>query len=97
MEYFEEYIEKVKNLVGEERKNFILANSLFLLVAGSDDIANTYYDLHARPHYDVDSYTTLMANSASDFVNVSFSHNLEKSVYIYIYIIFHNSSILLSL
>ena len=61
----------MKNIVGEERKGFILAHSLFLLVAGSDDIANTYYVLRARPHYDVDSYTTLMVNSASDFVNVS--------------------------
>lgn len=78
LEYFEEYIEKVKNLVGEERKNFILANSLFLLVAGSDDIANTYYDLHARPHYDVDSYTTLMANSASDFVNKLYGYGVRR-------------------
>lgn len=70
----------MKNLVGEERKGFILANSLILLVAGSDDIANTYYTLHARPQYDVDSYTTLMADSASDFVTVSFSHLLNKSV-----------------
>ncbi|KAJ4871659.1 GDSL esterase/lipase EXL3 [Raphanus sativus] len=78
LEYFEEYIEKLKNLVGGERKDFILANSLFLLVAGSDDIANTYYDLHARPHYDVDSYTTLMANSASDFVNKLYGYGVRR-------------------
>lgn len=69
----------MKNIVGEERKDFILANSLFLLVAGSDDIANTYYTLRARPQYDVDSYTTLMSDSASDFVTVSFSHFLNKA------------------
>lgn len=73
----------MKNLVGEERKDFILANSLVLLVAGSDDIANTYYTLHARPHYDVDSYTTLMADSASDFVTVSFSYIFNKYIHIY--------------
>lgn len=71
----------MKNLVGEERKRFILANSVILLVAGSDDIANTYYDIRARPQYDVDSYTTLMANSASSFVTVSFSSVLNKFVY----------------
>ncbi|KAL0701874.1 hypothetical protein Bca4012_057996 [Brassica carinata] len=78
LEYFEEYIEKVKNIVGDERKDFILANSLFLLVAGSDDIANTYYVLRARPHYDVDSYTTLMANSASDFVNKLYVYGVRR-------------------
>ncbi|CAF2202296.1 hypothetical protein BRARA_G03390 [Brassica rapa] len=78
LKYFEEYIEKVKNIVGEERKGFILANSLFLLVAGSDDIANTYYVLRARPHYDVDSYTTLMVNSASDFVNKLYGYGVRR-------------------
>ncbi|CAH2067493.1 unnamed protein product [Thlaspi arvense] len=78
LKYFEEYIEKVKNLVGEERKEFILANSLILLVAGSDDIANTYYDLRARPQYDVDSYTTLMANSASDFVTKLYGYGVRR-------------------
>ncbi|CAN8234526.1 unnamed protein product [Cochlearia groenlandica] len=78
LKYFEEYIEKVKSLVGEERKGFILANSLILLVAGSDDIANTYYDLHARPQYDVDSYTTLMVNSASDFVKKLYGYGVRR-------------------
>jgi len=86
LSYFEEYIEKVKNIVGEARKDFIVANSLFLLVAGSDDIANTYYTLRARPEYDVDSYTTLMSDSASEFVTVSFSHILLKSLIRLIYI-----------
>ncbi|XP_056846412.1 GDSL esterase/lipase EXL3 isoform X1 [Raphanus sativus] len=78
LKYFEEYIEKVKNIVGEERKGFILANSLFLLVAGSDDIANTYYVLRARPNYDADSYTTLMANSATDFVNKLYGYGVRR-------------------
>ncbi|ESQ27540.1 hypothetical protein EUTSA_v10018754mg [Eutrema salsugineum] len=78
LKYFEEYIEKVNHLVGEERKRFILANSIILLVAGSDDIANTYYDLHARPQYDVDSYTTLMANSASDFVTKLYGYGVRR-------------------
>ncbi|XP_010428640.1 PREDICTED: GDSL esterase/lipase EXL3-like [Camelina sativa] len=76
--YFEEYIEKVKNIVGEERKDFIIANSLFLVVAGSDDIANTYYTLRARPHYDVDSYTTLMSDSASDFVTKLYGYGVRR-------------------
>nr|KYP46313.1 GDSL esterase/lipase EXL3 [Cajanus cajan] len=69
LEMFKEYIGKLKNIVGEERANFILANSFYLVVAGSDDIANTYFIARVRQlQYDIPSYTDLMLNSASDFV-----------------------------
>ncbi|OAY50544.1 GDSL esterase/lipase EXL3 [Manihot esculenta] len=69
LEYFKEYIEKLKRLVGEEKTQFILSNSLYLVVAGSDDIANTYFILRARKlQYDVAGYTDLMADYASTFV-----------------------------
>lgn len=71
--YFKEYIAKLKGLVGEGRTNFILANSLFVVVAGSDDIANTYFVTHARElQYDIPSYTDLMVTEASKFVEVTF-------------------------
>ncbi|KAH9759198.1 GDSL esterase/lipase EXL3 [Citrus sinensis] len=70
IEYFKDYIMKLKLLVGENKTNFILAKGLFLVVAGSDDIANTYFTLRARKlQYDIPAYTDLMANSASDFLN----------------------------
>ncbi|KAJ6694116.1 hypothetical protein OIU85_004859 [Salix viminalis] len=51
------------------KHNFHLTNSLFIVVASSDDIANTYFTLRARAlQYDVPAYTDLMANSASSFV-----------------------------
>ncbi|GMI82472.1 hypothetical protein like AT1G75900 [Hibiscus trionum] len=66
---FKEYIAKLKELVGEERTGFILAKSIFLVVAGSDDIANTYFVLRARKlQYDIPAYTDLMLNSATDFL-----------------------------
>ncbi|KDP36891.1 hypothetical protein JCGZ_08182 [Jatropha curcas] len=69
LEQFKEYIEKLKEIVGEEKTNFILANSVFLVVAGSDDIANTYYTLRVRKlQYDVPAYTDLMLDYASTFV-----------------------------
>ncbi|KAM0967620.1 hypothetical protein FF1_016132 [Malus domestica] len=65
---FEEYIRKLKGIVGEERANFILANSLCFVVASSNDIANTYFVAGVRKlEYDVPSYTDLMLNHASDF------------------------------
>ena len=70
LQYFQEYVSKVKAMVGEERTNFIISNAVFFVVAGSDDIANTYFLLRARSQYDVPSYTDLMSDSASSFVQV---------------------------
>ncbi|GMH03289.1 hypothetical protein Nepgr_005128 [Nepenthes gracilis] len=66
---FKDYIEKLKGMVGEERKNFIISNSIFLVVAGSNDIVNTYFGTpFRRTEYTVDTYTNLMVRSASSFV-----------------------------
>jgi len=71
LEMFKEYVEKLKQIAGVDRTNFIIANSFFLVVAGSDDIANTYFTVHARQlQYDIPAYTDLMCNSASDFIKV---------------------------
>ncbi|KAK7283740.1 hypothetical protein RIF29_13486 [Crotalaria pallida] len=69
LDMFKEYIGKLKGIVGEDRTNFILAKSLYVVVAGSDDIANTYFVTHGRElQYDIPTYTDLMLNGASDFV-----------------------------
>ena len=68
---FKEYIRKLKMMVGEERTNTILSKSLFLVVAGSDDIANSYFVSGVRKiQYDVPAYTDLMIASASSFFKV---------------------------
>ncbi|KAI4321652.1 hypothetical protein MLD38_035010 [Melastoma candidum] len=69
LEYFKEYIGKLKRVAGEEKTNFTLAKSIFLLVAGSDDIANTYFTARMRKiQYDISTYTDLMAELASNFL-----------------------------
>ncbi|KAL9261162.1 GDSL esterase/lipase EXL3-like protein [Drosera capensis] len=76
---FTEYKGKLKALVGEERTNYIIANSLALVVCGSDDIANTYFDTpFRRGEYDVDSYTDLMYNSASSFVQELYKLGIRR-------------------
>lgn len=48
-----------------------MSKSIFLVVAGSDDIANTYFDVGVRKQqYDVPAYTDLMVSSASSFLEV---------------------------
>ncbi|KAI5402793.1 GDSL esterase/lipase EXL3 [Lathyrus oleraceus] len=69
LEMFKEYIVKLKGVVGEKRKNFIIANTLFIVVAGCDDLANTYFTIRTpQLHYDVPAYTDLMVKEASNFV-----------------------------
>ncbi|PON93932.1 Lipase [Trema orientale] len=66
---FKEYLGKLTATVGKEGTKFILENAIFLVVAGSDDIANTYFTIRIRKlQYDVPSYTDLMVNGASDFI-----------------------------
>ncbi|KAF7817659.1 GDSL esterase/lipase EXL1-like [Senna tora] len=66
---FKEYAGKLKGVVGEERANFILTNGVVLVVAGSDDIANTYYGARFRQlQFDVAAYTDFMVKEASDIV-----------------------------
>ncbi|KFK42028.1 hypothetical protein AALP_AA2G202700 [Arabis alpina] len=68
LKLFEEYIEKLKEMVGEERTKFIIENSLFMVVFGSNDITNTYFGLPSvQRKYDVGSFTTLMADNARSF------------------------------
>lgn len=71
LKMFKEYTGKLKAMVGEEKTDFIIRNSVFVVVAGSDDIANTYFDTpFRRKTYDFNAYTDLILNSASSFVQV---------------------------
>ncbi|TQD97902.1 hypothetical protein C1H46_016427 [Malus baccata] len=73
LKQFKEYIEKLKGIVGEEKTNFIIQNSLILVVAGSNDISNTYFLSGVRElEYDVPSYTDFMLKYASDFIKSLF-------------------------
>ena len=72
LHYFREYTDKVKQIAGEEKATYIINHGVYVVIAGSDDIANTYFGTpFRRQQYDVDSYTDLMLQSASQFVQVS--------------------------
>ncbi|KAK8956898.1 GDSL esterase/lipase EXL3 [Platanthera zijinensis] len=69
LKLFSEYKERVKVVAGEERMNSIISEGVFVVCAGSNDIANTYFTTTFRqPHYDIPSYVNLLVNSASDFI-----------------------------
>ncbi|CAN4105225.1 unnamed protein product [Withania somnifera] len=79
LSYFQEYVGKLKGLVGEKEANNILNNSLYLVVAGSNDLANTYFTIGFRQkQYDINSYTDLMVDNAADFIQELYKLGARK-------------------
>ncbi|KAM7518148.1 hypothetical protein LguiB_017110 [Lonicera macranthoides] len=76
---FKEYIEKLKGVVGEEQANNILRDSLYLVVAVSNDLANTYFTIgFRRLQYNVAAYADLLVASASEFVQEIYKLGARK-------------------
>ncbi|CAL9782151.1 unnamed protein product [Musa acuminata subsp. burmannicoides] len=66
---FKEYKEKLKRVAGEGRASDIIANSLYAVVTGTNDIATTYFLLpFRRAEFDIPSYITFLVQSASSFL-----------------------------
>ncbi|KAK4275086.1 hypothetical protein QN277_018225 [Acacia crassicarpa] len=79
VELLRQYKQKLKALVGEDRTGFIISNSVVLVVAGSNDISNTYFLSHARQvQYDVPAYTDLMVTSASHLVKELYEAGVRR-------------------
>ncbi|KAL9229611.1 hypothetical protein vseg_005060 [Gypsophila vaccaria] len=79
LEMFKEYINKLKAAVGDNMTSTIISQSVYLVCAGSNDITNTYFALPFRKlHYNVSSYTTLMVNWASTFVQELYNLGARK-------------------
>ncbi|CAH9120538.1 unnamed protein product [Cuscuta epithymum] len=69
LDYFREYLKKLRNVLGENETNFITENSLLWVLSGSNDIAITYFTLGLRRlQYTIDAYTDFMVESASSFI-----------------------------
>ncbi|KAF7018598.1 hypothetical protein CFC21_031874 [Triticum aestivum] len=59
--YFDEYRGKLVGIAGEEETRRIIDGALFVVCAGTDDIANTYYTTPLRSaHYDIPAYVDLL-------------------------------------
>ncbi|KAI3945539.1 hypothetical protein MKW92_048999 [Papaver armeniacum] len=68
MELFKEYLAKIKAVGGEEKTKSVISESVYLVVAGSDDLANTYFTSQLRCNYDVPAYTDLMVQGATNIL-----------------------------
>ncbi|KAJ4962514.1 hypothetical protein NE237_022453 [Protea cynaroides] len=81
LKLFEEYIEKVKNGVGEERSKTIVSDSLYALCTGSNDIATTYFSTPLRKlQYNIAAYTDLLVQFASTFIQELYRLGARKIV-----------------
>lgn len=69
--YFQQYIARVKKLVGQEKGDHIIANGLAIVIAGSNDMGITYYGPGGQwVKDDIYSFTSNMVDSATSFAMV---------------------------
>ncbi|CAO2831349.1 unnamed protein product [Amaranthus hypochondriacus] len=69
LELFKDYIQKLKDSVGENRTSRIVSESIYLVCAGSNDITNIYFTLPlTRLEYDINTYTSLMVDWGTSFL-----------------------------
>lgn len=62
---------KLTGIIGEERARAIIANSLYLVSAGNNDILISYSLIARKLHYDFPSYAALLVSMASTFLRVN--------------------------
>uniref|UniRef100_A0A2P2QQ39 GDSL esterase/lipase EXL3-like n=1 Tax=Rhizophora mucronata TaxID=61149 RepID=A0A2P2QQ39_RHIMU len=62
---FNDYVGKIKPVLGEEGTANIVLKSIYVVCVGSNDISNTYPIRSSQ--YDINSYTDLLINSATSF------------------------------
>ncbi|XP_061367756.1 GDSL esterase/lipase EXL3-like, partial [Gastrolobium bilobum] len=68
LKMFKDYIEKLKEAVGEERTAHILEKSIFILFMGTNDVSVTYFlSLFRRPWINIDDYTSTLVDQSSNF------------------------------
>ncbi|GJN40413.1 hypothetical protein PR202_gb29621 [Eleusine coracana subsp. coracana] len=79
LRYFDEYRGKLVAVAGEEETARIIDGALFVVCAGTDDVANTYFTTPFRSvEYDIPSYVDLLVSGAEDFLRKVSSRGARK-------------------
>nr|ACF79813.1 unknown [Zea mays] len=67
--YFDEYRGRLVDIAGEAETARIIEGALFLVCAGTDDVANTYFTTPFRSaEYDIPGYVDLLVGHAEEFL-----------------------------
>ncbi|KAG9442751.1 hypothetical protein H6P81_018605 [Aristolochia fimbriata] len=76
---FREYQTKLKAIAGEERAASIIRDSIYLVIIGSDDLANTYFTTPFRKkQFDIPSYADFLVEKASIFYQELYNLGARK-------------------
>ncbi|KAK1295699.1 GDSL esterase/lipase [Acorus calamus] len=67
LELFKEYQGKLKAIAGEAKAVEIVSESFYIVTAGSNDVANTYFTVR-KAQYDVPSYAEFLVQTALHFI-----------------------------
>ncbi|KAK1321754.1 GDSL esterase/lipase [Acorus calamus] len=67
LELFKEYQGKLKAIAGEAKAVEIVSESFYVVTAGSNDVANTYFTAR-KAQYDVPSYAEFLVQTALHFI-----------------------------
>jgi hypothetical protein len=78
LDLFKEYKEKLKRITGARRAGEIVATSVYMVVTGTDDLANTYFTTPFRRDYDLESYIEFVVRCASDFIKKLYGQGARR-------------------
>jgi hypothetical protein len=79
LRYYDEYRGRMVGLVGEQETARIIDGALFVVCAGTDDVANTYFTTPFRSvEYDIPRYVDLLVSGAEGFLRKVSSRRARK-------------------
>ncbi|KAL6967771.1 hypothetical protein U1Q18_033582 [Sarracenia purpurea var. burkii] len=72
-DYFRDYVERLKGVVGEEEANDIIKDSLALINSGSNDVTVNFYDFPTRriQYFGINGYHDFLQRRLQDFVKIN--------------------------
>ncbi|WOL05906.1 GDSL esterase/lipase [Canna indica] len=81
LKLFKEYKNKLKEIAGETKTNSIISRSMYMVITGTDDLANTYFTTpFRRAEYDLPSYIKFVVESASSFLQELYHLGARKII-----------------
>ncbi|CAL4925132.1 unnamed protein product [Urochloa decumbens] len=78
LDLFKEYKSKLARIAGAARAGEIVRTSQYMVVTGTDDLANTYFTTPFRREYDLESYIAFVVRCASEFVKKLYGHGARR-------------------
>ncbi|KAJ4978578.1 hypothetical protein NE237_009358 [Protea cynaroides] len=72
LQYFKEYIERLKRIVGEQQANDIVNGSLVMICAGTNDFLRNYYDQPKRTEqFNISGYQDFVLQNLQNFTKIT--------------------------